>query len=42
LRRSLARWLQSAREAGLDDESILALFNATFRDAQQTASEGTA
>jgi GntR family transcriptional regulator len=42
LRRSLARWLQSAREAGLDDESILALFNATFRDAQQIESEGTA
>jgi GntR family transcriptional regulator len=42
LRRSLARWLQSAREAGLDDESILALFNATFRDAQQAESENTA
>jgi GntR family transcriptional regulator len=34
LRRSLARWLQSAREAGLDEESILALFTATFRDTQ--------
>jgi GntR family transcriptional regulator len=34
LRRSLARWLQSAREAGLDEESILALFNTTFRDTQ--------
>jgi GntR family transcriptional regulator len=42
LRRGLARWLQSAREAGLDDESILALFNATFRDAQRAESEGTA
>lgn len=42
LRRGLARWLQSAREAGLDDESILALFNATFRDTQQQESEGTA
>ena len=42
LRRSLARWLQSAREAGLDDESIMALFNATFRDAKQAESEGTA
>jgi DNA-binding transcriptional regulator YhcF (GntR family) len=34
LRRSLARWLQSARAAGLDEESILALFTATFRDTQ--------
>jgi GntR family transcriptional regulator len=42
LRRSLARWLRSAREAGLDDESIVALFNATFRDAQRQESEGTA
>ena len=42
LRRGLARWLRSAREAGLDDESILALFNATFREAQRDESEGTA
>jgi DNA-binding transcriptional regulator YhcF (GntR family) len=42
LRRSLARWLQSAREAGLDEESILALFNATFRDTQATEGEETA
>ncbi len=42
LRRSLARWITSAREAGLDDESILALFNATFREAQQEEGEGTA
>jgi GntR family transcriptional regulator len=42
LRRSLARWLQSAREAGLDEESILALFTATFHDAQQEESEVTA
>jgi GntR family transcriptional regulator len=42
LRRGLARWLRSARDAGLDDESILALFNATFRDAQRDESEGTA
>jgi len=32
LRRSLLRWLTSAHEAGLDDESILALFTATFRE----------
>jgi GntR family transcriptional regulator len=42
LRRSLVRWLQSAREAGLDDESILALFNTTFWDVQAAESEGTA
>lgn len=34
LRRSLARWLQSAREAGLDEESILALFMATFHNTR--------
>ncbi|HET9981321.1 MAG TPA: GntR family transcriptional regulator [Ktedonobacterales bacterium] len=34
LRRSLGRWLRSAREAGLDEESILALFMATFREGQ--------
>jgi GntR family transcriptional regulator len=39
LRRSLARWLQSAREAGLDEESILALFNTTFRDTQAVEEE---
>ena len=33
LRRSLTRWLRDAHTAGLDDESILALFTATFRDA---------
>jgi GntR family transcriptional regulator len=42
LRRSLARWLQSAREAGLDEESILALFNSTFRDTQAAEEEETA
>ena len=42
LRRSLARWLQGAREAGLDEESILALFNATFRDTQSAEGEETA
>ena len=42
LRRSLVRWLQSAREAGLDDESILAIFNTTFWDVRAAESEGTA
>jgi GntR family transcriptional regulator len=31
LRRDLARWLDEARAAGLDDESIEALFQTTFR-----------
>jgi DNA-binding transcriptional regulator YhcF (GntR family) len=31
LRRKLERWLADARRAGLDDESIEALFQATFR-----------
>lgn len=35
LRRDLARWLAKARLAGLDDESIEALFASTFRSAQQ-------
>ena len=43
LRRSLARWLRDAHQAGLDDESILALITTTFRDATTEAeSEGTA
>ena len=42
LRRSLVRWLQSAREAGLDYESILALFNATLWETRTAESEGTA
>lgn len=46
LRRSLLRWLASAREAGLDDESMMALLLATFREAtwraDTTESEGTA
>src|SRR5215469_7578567 len=33
LRRSLERWLQRAHEAGLDDQSILALIHATLRAA---------
>jgi GntR family transcriptional regulator len=33
LRRELQRWLIKARAAGLDDESIEALFRDTFRSA---------
>ncbi|MFF0477534.1 GntR family transcriptional regulator [Streptomyces sp. NPDC004284] len=33
LRKDLQRWLTKARLAGLDDESIEALFTNTFRDA---------
>ena len=33
LRRDLERWLTEARQAGLDDESIEALFRDTFRSA---------
>ncbi|MFF9221281.1 GntR family transcriptional regulator [Streptomyces viridosporus] len=33
LRKDLRRWLTKARLAGLDDESIEALFMSTFRDA---------
>jgi GntR family transcriptional regulator len=35
LRQELRRWLAKARMAGLDDESIEALFIATFRTAAQ-------
>ena len=35
LRRDLQRWLAKARAAGLDDESIEALFTSTFRAAAQ-------
>ncbi|MEV0585687.1 GntR family transcriptional regulator [Nonomuraea sp. NPDC050310] len=36
LRRELQRWMTKARQAGLDDESIEALFMTTFRaDAQE-------
>ena len=31
LRKELARWLAKARQAGLDDDSIEALFQDTFR-----------
>jgi GntR family transcriptional regulator len=33
LRQDLRRWLAKARKAGLDDESIEALFMSTFRSA---------
>jgi len=39
LRRDLQQWLTKARQAGLDDESIEALFASTFRSA---AEEGIA
>jgi GntR family transcriptional regulator len=46
LRRSLTQWLRDAHEAGLDEESILALFMTTFRAATWRTttieSEGTA
>ncbi|HXL92803.1 MAG TPA: GntR family transcriptional regulator [Streptosporangiaceae bacterium] len=35
LRRDLQRWLARARHAGLDDESIEALFLNTFRSAAE-------
>jgi GntR family transcriptional regulator len=35
LRKDLRRWLAKARLAGLDDESIEALFMTTFRAAEQ-------
>jgi len=34
LRRELVRWLAKARSAGLDEESIAALFEDTFKTAQ--------
>jgi GntR family transcriptional regulator len=40
LRRDLQRWLAKARRAGLDDESIEALFESTFRSATEDV-EGT-
>ena len=33
LRHELVQWLVAARRAGLDDESIAALFESAFRDA---------
>jgi GntR family transcriptional regulator len=35
LRRDLRRWLDQARRAGLDDESIEALFLSTFRSGAE-------
>jgi GntR family transcriptional regulator len=35
LRRDLQRWLTKARRAGLEEESIEALFTTTFRGASQ-------
>lgn len=35
LRLELARWLDKARQAGLDDESIEALFRDTFRSSSE-------
>jgi GntR family transcriptional regulator len=35
LSRRLARWIAQAREAGLDEESISALFDATLRGSLQ-------
>jgi GntR family transcriptional regulator len=35
LRQDLLRWLAKARRAGLDDESIEALFASTFRSAAE-------
>jgi GntR family transcriptional regulator len=35
LRQDLQRWMNKARLSGLDDESIEALFMATFRSSSQ-------
>ena len=35
LRRDLQRWLAKARRAGLDEESIEALFDSTFRSVSE-------
>jgi GntR family transcriptional regulator len=35
LRRRLERWIDGARDAGLDEESISALFDATLRESLQ-------
>jgi GntR family transcriptional regulator len=42
LLRGLDRWLRGARQSGLDDESILALFHTAFRAMQRTESEDLA
>jgi GntR family transcriptional regulator len=41
LRRDLRRWLAEARTAGLDEESIEALFVSTFREPVHSEAEGT-
>jgi GntR family transcriptional regulator len=38
LRKDLVRWLDKARRAGLDDDSIDALFQTTFRAAMEQES----
>jgi GntR family transcriptional regulator len=42
VQRSFARWLRSAREAGLDNESILALVHAALRASHQEENEDLA
>ena len=37
LRRSLGRWLQAAREAGLDHDDIVALFETSLRASEEGA-----
>jgi GntR family transcriptional regulator len=39
MRRSLLRWMKSARDAGLDPDSIRALFMETFQEAQRAREE---
>jgi GntR family transcriptional regulator len=39
MRRSLLRWMKSAREAGLDPDSIRALFTETFHEEQRGRAE---
>jgi GntR family transcriptional regulator len=39
MRRSLLRWMKSAREAGLDPDSIRALFTETFQEVQRARAE---
>ena len=42
LRTELRHWLAKARRSGLDDESIEALFTATFRDSIENGAEDIA
>ena len=37
LRRSLDRWLESAFQAGMDRDSVIALFQTTLHDAEKEA-----